>query len=174
VPGAHPHDPPLLAATVDPRMVRWWWSLRPEAPVVVATGGQVSAVSLPLAAGERALRELARNAEVDAAAAAASGPVVATRTRMVLLVRPYSLEQLGELLNGLEWVPSSVRFHGTGGYVVLPASGAGSEEVRWVVPPSPGPAGADDGAPWLPSAGALLAVLVAAGQAEPGGSRLAY
>ncbi|MFV2119061.1 bifunctional DNA primase/polymerase, partial [Streptomyces sp. Act-28] len=34
VPGAHPFDPGLLAATTDPRMVRWWWTNRPDAPVL--------------------------------------------------------------------------------------------------------------------------------------------
>ena len=35
VPGAHPLDPGLLAATRDPRMVRWWWTNRRDAPVVL-------------------------------------------------------------------------------------------------------------------------------------------
>ncbi|NEC18773.1 bifunctional DNA primase/polymerase, partial [Streptomyces parvus] len=39
VPGAHPFDPGLLAATTDERMVRWWWTNRPAAPVLLATGG---------------------------------------------------------------------------------------------------------------------------------------
>ncbi len=48
VPGAHPYDPGLLAATTDERMVRWWWTARPDAPVVLATGGGAPcAVSLP-------------------------------------------------------------------------------------------------------------------------------
>src|SRR3954467_13502268 len=34
VPGVHPHDPGLLAATRDPRMVRWWWTHHPDQPVV--------------------------------------------------------------------------------------------------------------------------------------------
>ncbi|HBF86009.1 MAG TPA: DNA primase, partial [Streptomyces sp.] len=38
VPGAHPFDPGLLAATTDARMVRWWWTNRPTAPLVLATG----------------------------------------------------------------------------------------------------------------------------------------
>ncbi len=36
VPGAHPFDR-ALAATTDPRMVRWWWTQRPDAPVLLAT-----------------------------------------------------------------------------------------------------------------------------------------
>ncbi|MGG8409147.1 bifunctional DNA primase/polymerase, partial [Streptomyces sp. 12297] len=50
VPGAHPFDPGLLAATTDERMVRWWWTNRPTAPVILATGGRAPcAVSLPAA-----------------------------------------------------------------------------------------------------------------------------
>src|SRR5438067_1994440 len=88
VPGAHPHDPALLAATTDRRMVDWWWTKRPDAPVVLATGGPVSAVSLPATAGVRALASLDRMG-------VPLGPVVATPTRCVLLVAPYSLEELG-------------------------------------------------------------------------------
>ncbi|MDI5903882.1 bifunctional DNA primase/polymerase, partial [Streptomyces sp. 12257] len=48
VPGAHPFDPGLLAATTDDRMVRWWWTNRPAAPIILATGGKAPcAVSLP-------------------------------------------------------------------------------------------------------------------------------
>ena len=35
VPGAHPFDPGLLAATTDARMVRWWWTNRPTAPLIL-------------------------------------------------------------------------------------------------------------------------------------------
>ncbi|MEV4440239.1 bifunctional DNA primase/polymerase, partial [Streptomyces sp. NPDC049577] len=83
-PGAHPFDPGLLAATTDARMVRWWWTVRPEAPVVLATGGRApSAVSLPAVAGARALAAFDR-------AGVRLGPVVATPTRWALLVAPYS------------------------------------------------------------------------------------
>ncbi|WP_181791567.1 bifunctional DNA primase/polymerase, partial [Streptomyces phytophilus] len=34
-PGAHPYDPGVLAATTDPRMVRWWWEQQPDAPVLL-------------------------------------------------------------------------------------------------------------------------------------------
>ncbi|MCG7525125.1 bifunctional DNA primase/polymerase, partial [Streptomyces sp. OfavH-34-F] len=51
VPGAHLFDPGLLAATTDARMVRWWWTNRPAAPVLLATGGRAPcALSLPAAA----------------------------------------------------------------------------------------------------------------------------
>lgn len=43
VPGAHPFDPGLLAATTDERMVRWWWTNRPDAPIVLATGASSGA-----------------------------------------------------------------------------------------------------------------------------------
>lgn len=43
VPGAHPFDPGLLAASADARMVAWWWARRPSAPVLLATGGTAPA-----------------------------------------------------------------------------------------------------------------------------------
>ncbi|WP_344084764.1 bifunctional DNA primase/polymerase, partial [Streptomyces stramineus] len=105
-PGGHPFDPGLLAATTDARMVRWWWTQRPDAPVVLATGGRAPcAVSLPAVAGARALASFDR-------AGVRLGPVVATPTRWALLVAPYSLAVLGELLHSQDWVPGSLRFHG--------------------------------------------------------------
>lgn len=172
VPGAHPCDPGLLAATADRRMVGWWWSRRPAAPVVLATGAWVAgrrspcAVSLPAAAGERAL------AELDLLGIR-TGPVLTTPTRCTLLVRPYDLAELGELLYAQDVVPSSLRFHGDGGYVVLPPSGTGLGRVGWVRRPT-----ADDGdgpGPWLPRVADLLDVLLEATLTLPDdGSRLAY
>ncbi|MFI0738144.1 bifunctional DNA primase/polymerase [Streptomyces sp. NPDC021100] len=191
VPGAHPFDPGLLAASTDARMVRWWWTNRPEAPVVLATGGRAaSAVSLPAIAGARALAAFDR-------AGVRLGPVVATPTRWTLLVAPYSLEVLGELLHNQEWVPGSLRFHGDGGYVVLPPSTTGPGRARWERAPQPVGApssgsgrnragrpsgrsagGAAAGArPWLPDVASVVDVLVeqsAATGSTGGGSRLAY
>jgi hypothetical protein len=173
-PGAHPHDPPLLAATTDVRMVRWWWRRRPDAPIVVATGGRVSAVSLPLDAGRRAL------AYFDTLGVR-TGPVLATPTRCVLLVAPYTMQELAELLVAQEWVPTSLRFHGTGGYVLLPPSRTAAGAVRWICEPGAAESGdgsADDAVtaaePWLPTVSVLLEALVAASVAAPDGARLAY
>ncbi|MCP3818039.1 bifunctional DNA primase/polymerase [Streptomyces sp. A3M-1-3] len=164
VPGAHPFDPGLLAASTDRRMVRWWWTNRPTAPVLLATGGRAPcAVSLPAVAGARALVELDRMGM-------RLGPVVATPTRWSLLVAPYSLEQLGELLHAKDWVPSSLRFHGEGGYLLLPPSESGTGQVRWERAPLPGSA-----RPWLPDVVAVVDALVEASTSAPdGGSRLAY
>ncbi|MEU9676279.1 bifunctional DNA primase/polymerase [Streptomyces parvus] len=185
VPGAHPFDPGLLAATTDERMVRWWWTNRPTAPVLLATGGRAPcAVSLPAVAGARALSTLD-------ALGMRLGPVVATPTRWSLLVAPYTLERLGELLYAKDWVPSSLRFHGEGGYLVLPPSRTGAGQVRWERPPAPleAPASAAApvsrgrakggaravAAPWLPDVEAVLDALVEASTGAPGGgSRLAY
>ncbi|MCQ8770847.1 bifunctional DNA primase/polymerase [Streptomyces telluris] len=199
-PGAHPFDPGLLAATTDARMVRWWWTDRPDAPVVLATGGRAPcAVSLPAVAGARALAAFDR-------AGIRLGPVVATPTRWALLVAPYSLEVLGELLHRQDWVPGSLLFHGEGGFVALPPSPTGAGRVRWERAPLPGgrggPAGSVNGAsgggirtfrgdraeraerregttrstaPWLPDVSALVDVLVEESAGTPGGgSRLAY
>ncbi|MFF9590397.1 bifunctional DNA primase/polymerase [Streptomyces sp. NPDC014646] len=189
VPGAHPFDPGLLAATTDERMVRWWWTNRPTAPIVLATGGRAPcALSLPAVAAARALVELDRMGT-------RLGPVVATPTRWSLLVAPYTLERLGELLYVQDGVPSSLRFHGEGGYLVLPPSATGTGQVRWERAPAPGPlpgtngrrAGREAGtggrggdatgaaAPWLPDVETVLDALVEASNSAPdGGSRLAY
>ncbi|MFC9620483.1 bifunctional DNA primase/polymerase [Streptomyces sp. NPDC056930] len=177
VPGAHPFDPGLLAATTDERMVRWWWANRPTAPIVLATGGRAPcALSLPAVAAARALAELDRMG-------ARLGPVVATPTRWSLLVAPYTLERLGELLHAKDRVPSSLRFHGEGGYLVLPPSEVGAGQVRWERAPSPisrprpdrGEPVPGSAAPWLPDVGAVLDALVEASNSAPdGGSRLAY
>ncbi|GAA1911396.1 bifunctional DNA primase/polymerase [Streptantibioticus ferralitis] len=164
VPGVHPHDPELLAATTDPRMVGWWWTKRPDAPVLLATGGPASAVSLPASAGVKAL------ATLDAMGVRL-GPVIATPTRTTLLVAPYSMEELGELLHRHDWVPSSLRYHGRGGYVVLPPSDTGTSRAAWERAPQPGPGGS---APWLPDIAVIVDTLVEAGASAPDGSRLAY
>ncbi|MEI5098972.1 bifunctional DNA primase/polymerase [Streptomyces sp. PmtG] len=149
VPGAHPLDPGLLAATTDARMVRWWWTNRPGAPVLLATGGRAPcAVSLPAAAGARALAALE-------SAGIRLGPVVATSARLFILVAPYSMEQLGELLYAKDHVPGSLRFHGEGGYLPLPPSETGQGQVRWERAPLPGSA-----APWVPDVEAVVDAVV--------------
>ncbi|WP_274560429.1 bifunctional DNA primase/polymerase [Streptomyces spiramyceticus] len=177
VPGAHPFDPGILAATTDERLIRWWWTNRPTAPIMLATGGRAPcALSLPAVAGAVALTALD-------GMGMRLGPVVATPTRWSLLVAPYSLERLGELLYAKDWVPSSLRFHGEGGYLVLPPSETGTGHVRWERAPSPssrlrssrGDPIAGSAAPWLPDVEAVLDALVAASNGAPdGGSRLAY
>ncbi len=151
VPGAHPFDPGLLAATTDERMVRWWWSNRPTAPIVLATGGKAPcAVSLPALPAARALEALDR-------AGMRLGPVVASPTRWAILVKPYSMEQLGELLYAKDFVPGSLRFHSEGGYLALPASGTGQGEIRWERAPLPGSA-----SPWVPDVEAVVDAVVEA------------
>ncbi|QIJ63566.1 bifunctional DNA primase/polymerase [Streptomyces sp. JB150] len=149
VPGAHPFDPGLLAATTDARMVRWWWTNRPTAPIILATGGKAPcAVSLPAPAAARALATLDREGM-------RLGPVVASQTRWAVLVRPYSMEQLGELLYAKDFVPGSLRFHGEGGYLALPPSETGQGRVRWERAPLPGSA-----APWVPDVEAVVDAVV--------------
>lgn len=166
VPGAHPLDPALLAATTDHRMVNWWWTERPSAPLIVATGGTAPcALSLPAVAGERALAALDERG-------VRLGPVAATPTRYTVLVEPYALAELGELLYTYDWVPSSLRFHGEGGYVVLPPSQTGGGQVRWEREPEPR---RSDGAPWLPRLSGVLDDLVeASGTVPDTGSTLTY
>ncbi|MFE9422608.1 bifunctional DNA primase/polymerase [Kitasatospora sp. NPDC006697] len=176
VPAAHPHDQPLLAATTDARMVRWWWERHcPQAPLLAATGTAVAAVSLPVAAGTRLLDYLDALRVVP-------GPVLAGPTRCALLVAPYGYPELAELLAAQEEtlrpggapgrVPSSVRYHGPGGYLVLPPSrvGLGGAPVRWLRRPVV----AAGGGVRLPAVAELLEALLAAGSAVPDGSRLAF
>ncbi|MFI8963184.1 bifunctional DNA primase/polymerase [Streptomyces sp. NPDC053493] len=169
VPGAHPFDPGLLAATTDARMIGWWWDRRPDAPVLLATGGRAPcAVSLPAVAGARAL------AALDAQGLRL-GPVVATPTRWALLVAPYGLERLGELLYAKDSVPSSLRFHGEGGYLPLPPSTTGTGQVRWERAPLDDSAADGSARPWLPDVEAVVDALIEASTSMPGGgSRLAY
>ncbi|MEU2420462.1 bifunctional DNA primase/polymerase [Streptomyces sp. NPDC007851] len=152
VPGAHPFDPGLLAATTDERMVRWWWGNRPTAPIVLATGAAGGkapcAVSLPALAASRALALLDRRG-------LRLGPVVAAPNRWALLVKPYSMEQLGELLYAKDFVPGSLRFHGEGGYLALPPSGTGQGAIRWERAPLPGSA-----TPWVPDVEAVVDAVV--------------
>ncbi len=83
------------------------------------------------------------------------GPVVASPHRWALLVRPYSMEQLGELLYAKDFVPGSLRFHGEGGYLALPPSETGAGAVRWERAPLPGSA-----APWVPDVEAVVDAVV--------------
>jgi hypothetical protein len=167
VPGAHPLDPGLLAATRDARMVRFWWTRRPDAPVVLATGDRVSAASLPVVAGTRAVEAMERQG-------VRLGPVVVTPTRCLLLVAPYSLADQGEILDSHEWVPTSLRYHGDGGYVVLPQSGTTTVQVHWLRPPQPDHYRDGGQAPWLPQIGTLVDALIRAGRSAPDGDRLTY
>ncbi|GAA5004491.1 bifunctional DNA primase/polymerase [Kitasatospora paranensis] len=159
--GAHPHDPPLAGATTDARMVQWWWEHRaPGAPVIAATGRTFCAVSLPAASGARVLTYFAETG-------VAVGPVLATPSRYALLVAPFTLEDLGALLAERPWVPGALRYHGPGGYVLLPPSQTGAGGVHWVSAPG-------DGEVWLPQVGPLLEGLIAASVAESDGSPLSY
>ncbi|MGW6732035.1 bifunctional DNA primase/polymerase [Streptomyces sp. NPDC055013] len=151
VPGAHPFDPGLLAATTDERMLRWWWTNRPTAPIILATGGQAPcAVSLPALPAAHALTALDRKGM-------RLGPVVASPARWAILVKPYSMEQLGELLYAKDFVPGSLRFHGEGGYIALPPSETGQGPISWQRAPLPGSA-----SPWVPDVEAVVDAVVEA------------
>ncbi|MGW3488874.1 bifunctional DNA primase/polymerase [Streptomyces sp. NPDC001054] len=167
-PGAHPFEPGLLAATTDPRMVAWWWRERPQAPVLLATGeGEAPcALSVPAAVGPATLAALDREG-------VRLGPVVAGPDRWALLVAPYDLARLGALLYAMDRVPGALRFHGSGGYLVLPPSRTGAGTTGWARGPLPerdGAAGVTAGArpgargatarPWLPEVETLLGPVV--------------
>jgi hypothetical protein len=107
-------------------------------------------VSLPALAAARALAALDQ-------AGMRLGPVVASPTRWSILVRPYSMEQLGELLYAKDFVPGSLRFHGRGGYIALPPSQTGAGPIHWERAPLPGSA-----APWVPDVEAVVDAVVEA------------
>ncbi|EFG64979.1 conserved hypothetical protein [Streptomyces sp. SPB074] len=106
------------------------------------------------------------------------GPVVAGPERWAPLVAPYDLARLGALLHAMDRVPGALRFHGSGGYLVLPPSRTGAGTTGWARGPLPeaepvGGAGAPEDAgtegagvrggmarPWLPEVGTLLGPIV--------------
>ncbi|MEJ8670128.1 bifunctional DNA primase/polymerase [Streptomyces sp. MS1.AVA.1] len=151
VPGAHPFDPGLLAATTDERMLRWWWTNRQAAPIILATGGQAPcAVSLPALPGRsrthrtrphgyapRPGRRLARPLG-DPGEAVLHGAAGRTAVRQ-----------------GLR--PGSLRFHGEGGYIALPPSETGQGPISWQRAPLPGSA-----SPWVPDVEAVVDAVVEA------------
>ncbi|WP_031050760.1 bifunctional DNA primase/polymerase, partial [Streptomyces sp. NRRL WC-3774] len=85
------------------------------------------------------------------------GPVIAAPTRWAFLVKPYSMEQLGELLYAQDHVPGSLRFHGEGGYLALPPSETGHGDITWERAPLPGSA-----SPWVPDVEAVVDAVVEA------------
>jgi hypothetical protein len=89
----------------------------------------------------------------------------------VILVAPYSLAELGELLDSQDWVPTSLRYHGDGGYVALPPSSSSAGQLRWVRPPVVEPGAT---APWLPQISDLVDALVRAGRTAPDSDRLTF
>jgi len=64
-------------------------------------------------------------------------------------------------------VPTSLRYHGDGGYVALPPYSTGTGELRWVREPVVEPG---EYAPWLPRIGTLVDALVRAGRTAPTGT----
>jgi hypothetical protein len=167
VPGVHPFEPPLLAASADERMVRWWWARSPDAPVVLATGTKVAALSVPAEAGRGALDELDL-------LGVRTGPVMAAPGRYTFLTQAYSFDVLGDLLDryGLDrygMVPNELRFHGPDGYLAIPPSRTPRSTLTWLrapeAPDRPIIGTAADpvpfaGTPYLPPVADLVSTLV--------------
>ncbi|WP_368662740.1 bifunctional DNA primase/polymerase [Kitasatospora sp. NA04385] len=135
-----------------PPPIRGWCAgggaARAGRPVLAATGRALGAVSLPRPAGPWLLRHLE---EIGVPC----GPVLGTPGRFVLLTAPYTLPELGGMLAERPWVPGALRYHGPGGYLVLPPSRTGAGPVHWVRRPG-------RGRPWLPEVGTLLGGLITA------------
>jgi Bifunctional DNA primase/polymerase, N-terminal len=128
IPGGHPFDPPLLAATTDTRMIQWWWRVNPGVPIVLPTGRNFSALEVSARAGKLAQSYLA-------ALGIHVGPVAATPKRAFFFVQPYRFDELAFLLDRFGCGPTDVRCYGQGGYVIAPPSRLPEGVVRWRVRP---------------------------------------
>lgn len=158
VPGAHAADPPLLAATTDQRMIQWWWTRNPGAPIVLPTGRDFAVLEVSAAAGRIAL---ARFQAMDAGL----GPVMATPERFFFFVAPYEFEELAFLLNQFDCSPADVRCYGPGGYVMAPPTRLPEGLLRWRIHPS------ETSGP-LPACAELVGELVTASQRAASTARL--
>jgi hypothetical protein len=125
-------------------MIRSWWTRRPDAPVLIATGGGCCALAVSASAGRRALRLLSL-------VEAPSGPVCASADQFFFLVAPYQYEELGDLLYRHDCGPGDIRCHGPGGYLLAPPSRTPDGPIYWARRPVPGEP--------LPVVGDIVAIL---------------
>jgi hypothetical protein len=142
-PGAHPISPAWqLEATADPAAVRAWWSLRPQANIVLATGRAFDVLDVPARAGQSALAGLGQ-------AGIPPGPVAigpGSRTLFFVTTR-YSVADEDEwwschLDNEPESLPavSGLRWHCRDSYVLAPPSRlSDGTAARWLVRPETAP-----------------------------------
>ena len=145
-PGAHPANPWWRAqATTDPATIKWHWTAKPQAPIVVPAGYAFDAVEVPETAGLAALERLER---LDLRL----GPVLATGDgRMQFLVVPGAAPDVSGILGGLGLgVRLDIECRSEGDFIFAPPSRLGmGRYVRWVREP-------DENNRRLPDARALL------------------
>jgi hypothetical protein len=139
-PGAHPLSPAWkLEATANPSVVRGWWTARPQASILLATGRVFDVLDVPARAGKIALTTLAKSG-------ATPGPVAIGAHERVL----FFVTSRAAVADEHEWwschldcEPESVpavtglRWHCRDSYVLAPPSRlSDGTTARWLVGPA--------------------------------------
>jgi hypothetical protein len=133
-PGAHPANPWWQAqATTDEATVRWWWSCRPEAPIVLPTGHAFDVLDVAEPVGCAAVQRLD-------AMGVTLGPVLVTGDgRVQFFVVPGARPEVYRAMRtfGRPGARVDIEWRGEGDFVFAPPSviGAG-RQIRWLVHPS--------------------------------------
>ena len=133
-PGAHPANPWWRAqASIDAGTIRWWWTSRPHAPILIPTGHAFDVIEVPEAAGMGALERLD-------CLGLRLGPVLSTGGgRIQFLVVPGAAPDVASFLGGIgrPGVQLDIECRGEGDFVFAPPSRLGTgSHVRWVREPS--------------------------------------
>lgn len=133
-PGAHPGNPWWRAqATTDPGTIRWWWTARPHAPILVPTGHSFDVLDVSEAAGYGAVKRLE-------SLGLRLGPVLSTGDgRIQFFVVPGAGPDVENIMRGTDWTGSQldIECRGEGDFVFLPPSRLGmGRHTRWIREPS--------------------------------------
>src|SRR5258708_9885690 len=138
-PGAHPFSPAWqLQATVDEAVVGRWWSVLPQANIILVTGRAFDVLDVPAAAGLMALARLARAGERP-------GPVALSAQERAL----FFVATRAALAGDDEWwschldclpemIPAAtgLRWHCKDSYVLAPPSRMSNGlAARWLIEP---------------------------------------
>ena len=141
-PGGHPLSPAWqIQASTDPAIVAGWWTVLPQASIVLVTGRAFDVLDVPARAGLLALDRMAR-------AAITPGPVAVSaddRALFFVAARAAAVADDDEWWScHLDCVPETLpavtglRWHCRDSYVVAPPSPlARGETARWVREPGP-------------------------------------
>jgi hypothetical protein len=139
-PGAHPaHQDWRLRASAGPGGVRHWWTVDPQAAILLPLGRSFDVLDVPETAGCLALARMER-------LGLRLGPVLAApaepgrRPRRLLFLAPAGTKaKLPELLHRFGWPPGrlDITGRGEGDWVVAPPSRLGPYGfAQWARPPS--------------------------------------
>ncbi|MEV4440302.1 bifunctional DNA primase/polymerase [Streptomyces sp. NPDC049577] len=156
----------LASASRFPRSVHALWADNPTAPLVLPCGTAFDVIGVPVLFGRKVLDRLWSGGP-------GSGPVAATRDRLLLFAAPGTAQRLPALLAWEEWsraVPPLL-CHGTGDAVTVPAPRPPDEAAeptppatRWLLAP-------EERRPWLPGPDVLLWACVRAARPALGTAR---